>query len=140
MDDARLAIQGSERRRFYSSRRVPFRASATASAPVNTGWYSKFVLWLHKVMGMGWESYSETMDREDGFIDVLVGQGDSRRGADHDVPGDKRGPRMLEIRSETYRRKLKTRQGPAIPGGRGEAVMARPASQIQQGILMNSNT
>ena len=50
---------------------------------------------------MGWELYSETMDREDGFIDVLVGQGNSRRGADHDVPGDKRGLRMLEIRSET---------------------------------------
>ena len=53
-------------------------------------------------MGMGWESYSETMDREDGFIDVLVGQGSSRRGADHDVPGDKRGLQMLEIKSETY--------------------------------------
>ena len=46
-------------------------------------------------MDMGWESFSETMDREDGFIDVLVWQGDSRRGADHDVPGDKRGLRML---------------------------------------------
>ena len=26
-------------------------------------------------MGMGWESYSETMESEDGLIDVLVGQG-----------------------------------------------------------------
>ena len=86
--------KGSERRRFYSSKQVPLRASATASAPVNAGWYSKFVLWLHKVIGMGWELYSETMDREDGFIGVLVGQGNSRRGADHDVPGDKRGLRI----------------------------------------------
>ena len=53
-------------------------------------------------MGMGWESYSETMGREDGFIGVLVGQGNSRRGADHDVPGDKRGLQMLEVKSETY--------------------------------------
>ena len=52
-------------------------------------------------MDMGWESFFETMDREDGSIGVLVWQGDSRRGADHDVPGDKRGLRMLEIRSET---------------------------------------
>ena len=61
-------------------------------------------------MGMGWESYSETMDREDGFIDVLVGQGNSRRGADHDVPGDKRGLQMLEIWSETYSKNRSSRE------------------------------
>ena len=61
-------------------------------------------------MGMGWESYSETMDREDGFIDVLVGQGNSRRGADHDVPGDKRGLQMLEIRSETHSKNRPSRE------------------------------
>ena len=61
-------------------------------------------------MGMGWESYSETMDREDGFIDVLVGQGNSRRGADHDVSGDKRGLPILEIRSETHSKNRPSRE------------------------------
>ena len=102
--------KGSERRRFYSSKQVPLRASATASAPAKGGWYSKFVLWLHKVMDMGRESYSETIDREDGFIGVLVGQGNSRRGADHDVPGDKRGLQMLEIWSETYSKNRSSRE------------------------------